>query len=618
MDNNSDNINELVKQMRSGDTEAMGTLYEAIRTRSLSIARKYVRESQDAEDMFQDAFLKAMDNIEKFDESRDFGPWFDTVLVNTCKNWLVKKKATNFSDMSNEDGEGEFEDTLENYDDSIVPESAYDKKEMMEIIGAIIDELPLPQKEAVTLFYYKDYSVKQIAEAQEVPENAVKSRLNYARKKVGDAVTEYEKKHGIKLHSTAIIPVLMLIFFKKSAYAAVANATLAAGEAATAARAAASSGASASASAGATGTSTAGMTGAANTAGMTGSVAVGTAVSGATKATVAGAAATVSKVSAATILKIAIAVVGVTVIAGIGTYVAFNHLDDEPAHHRTTKSSRVSSSDAKNSADGWMFGDDTDDTTDESEYRTETEVLEDGSYIVSFYTRKKKKVKEERYTADDNLKYVVAFDEYERAISKTVYRTMYVNTYEKEAGIKKYDIFAEICYDYDSDNNLLVLSRIFDGHKLVYDENGYLIADEGRGCTFTYDELGRLKRRTYSAAGTDPESYRVWEYTYDENNRIKEIDTWTENNFDFRREFYFEYEADGTAIVGRDAILTKSQYYDTLEFFKSGGIKSRVNPYKDSSCIDYFEFEKFPGMPYGGYGGAYFLGIFYGDADDVE
>ncbi|MCR4727917.1 MAG: sigma-70 family RNA polymerase sigma factor [Lachnospiraceae bacterium] len=308
MADNAASSNELIKLIKAGDGDAVGTLYEQIRTRSLAIARKYVKDPQDAEDMFQDAFLRALENIDKFDESRDFDPWFSTVLVNTCKNFLVKKKATSFSDLSDE--EGEFEDTLENYDESIVPESAYDKKEMTAIIGSIIDELPQAQKEAVTLFYFKDYTVKQIAEAQEIPEDTVKSRLNYARKKVGEAVTVYEKKHGIKLHGVALIPALMLLFFKKDSYAAVAEATL-------------SAGAASAAAAGLAGSAAAG----AQTAGAIGAGAVASHTASA-----------VGKHSIAKMAKLFIAALGVTAVTGTGIYVATNVVGKESSASESKES----------------------------------------------------------------------------------------------------------------------------------------------------------------------------------------------------------------------------------------------------------------------------------------
>ncbi|WP_022775809.1 RNA polymerase sigma factor [Butyrivibrio sp. AE2015] len=214
-------IKKIVEAAKNGDTESFGKIYEYYRAKGISIARQYVKTAEDAEDMYQDSFMKAMQHIDSFDLSKDFGPWLDVIIVNTCKNFLVKKKPTNFSDVSEE--ETEFVDTLENKDIEIVPESAYDRKELMNIMGDIIDALPQAQKEAVVLYYYKELSVKQIAELQEVPEDTIKSRLNYSRKKVSAAVEEFEKKNGIKIHSVIIVPLLLSLFFKNTSKAAYAE-----------------------------------------------------------------------------------------------------------------------------------------------------------------------------------------------------------------------------------------------------------------------------------------------------------------------------------------------------------------------------------------------------------
>ena len=226
---------QLIEAAKAGDDESFGKLYETYRAKGINIARQYVETAEDAEDVYQDAFIKAMQHIDSFDTSRNFAPWLDTIIVNTAKNSRAKKKPQNFSSLSDE--ESEFSDTLENEDESIVPESAYDRKELIDIMDGIIGELPKEQREAVTLFYYKDMSVKQIAEYQGVSEDTVKSRLNYARKKVGNGVETYEKKTGIKLHSTAIPTVLFWLYFKNTIKAKAFEGYLAAGS--TAAKAAA-------------------------------------------------------------------------------------------------------------------------------------------------------------------------------------------------------------------------------------------------------------------------------------------------------------------------------------------------------------------------------------------
>ncbi|MCR5801474.1 MAG: sigma-70 family RNA polymerase sigma factor [Lachnospiraceae bacterium] len=219
-------MKDIIISAKNGDHEAFGRLYESCRKTGLSVARQFVKNDTDAEDMYQDAFLKAMENIDKFDENKEFGPWLNTIIANTCKDFLGKKRPTNFTDMSDE--ENEFVDTIESTDISSLPESVYVRKEMLQIVDGIVETLPNEQKEATYLFYFKDYSVKQVAEYQNVSEDTVKSRLNYSRKKVEQATKAYEKKNGIKICIASVIPAILVLYFKNSAYAAQFEAALSA------------------------------------------------------------------------------------------------------------------------------------------------------------------------------------------------------------------------------------------------------------------------------------------------------------------------------------------------------------------------------------------------------
>jgi len=83
----------------------------------------------------------------------------------------------------------------------------------------ILDSLPADQRAVVSMFYYEQMSVKEIAEELGVSENTVKSRLNYGRKKIETQVKALEKK-GTKLYSLAPLPFLLLLFKSQEAYAA--------------------------------------------------------------------------------------------------------------------------------------------------------------------------------------------------------------------------------------------------------------------------------------------------------------------------------------------------------------------------------------------------------------
>ncbi len=227
----NNDINILIKKIQNNDEMAIAKLYEQIKPKSLSIARQYVNNS-DAEDMFHTAFLKALNHINTFDSSKNFTSWFDVILVNTCKDFLAKKDTSatkNFSEIDEtSENDKQFINSLQSTDKAFDPEGSLDSKALTEIMGNIISNLSEEQKEALILFYYKEMSVKDIAKEKGVSENTIKSRLNYARKKVGQDVEDYEKKNGIKLRSIGAIPLLLVFLHTSEGASLVASITSAA------------------------------------------------------------------------------------------------------------------------------------------------------------------------------------------------------------------------------------------------------------------------------------------------------------------------------------------------------------------------------------------------------
>ena len=101
-------------------------------------------------------------------------------------------------------------DRMENLDETLIPDKALDDAATRQMILDLVDSLPPEQRMSVLLYYYDEMSVKEIAQAMEVSEGTVKSRLNYARKAIKKGVEEHERQ-GVKLYSAA--PMLLLIAF---------------------------------------------------------------------------------------------------------------------------------------------------------------------------------------------------------------------------------------------------------------------------------------------------------------------------------------------------------------------------------------------------------------------
>lgn len=208
IDWNSANIEDVVKGIGSNSTEAYEEFFNRTVNKAYIIAHKVLGEkgnSADAEDMVQDAYMTAFNNIESLKDPEKAISWFGTIVGNKCKDYLKKNKVILFEEIDTEDIL--FEDTIENEYQEFIPEKAVDYSETKRLMDEIVDSLPKDQKLCTLLFYYNDLSVREIAEALDCSEGTVKSRLNYSRKKIEDEVKALEKK-GTKLYSIAPMPFI--------------------------------------------------------------------------------------------------------------------------------------------------------------------------------------------------------------------------------------------------------------------------------------------------------------------------------------------------------------------------------------------------------------------------
>ena len=204
-------IYELVEKSSRGDAEAFSVLYEEYYGKVDYLCFKLLQNREDTNDIVQETFLTAFQNISTLNDGAAFERWLKTIAVNKCKNYLKKARPVLFSQLDDGDG-AEF--VMEG-DQVEKPEEIVDNAEIRKIISEIIDSLPDEQRIAVMLYYYDEMSVPEIAGFMECSEGTVKSRLNYARRKIREEIEGIEKRYNIKLHSGAVIPLLAPILTRE-------------------------------------------------------------------------------------------------------------------------------------------------------------------------------------------------------------------------------------------------------------------------------------------------------------------------------------------------------------------------------------------------------------------
>ena len=240
---------EQVRLAQQGDPEAQTALYEAMYKRVYYLAFRMTRSAEDAEDAVQEAFLSAFRALPNLADPNAFEGWLFQITANKCRN--VLSKSGRYTQLPEDEDGNTMLDELPEENEGLIPASALENRAQREIILSIIEALPQQQKECVLLFYYSELTVAQIAQVLECSEGTVKSRLNYARKKLREGILETEERDGIRLHTLAPLGLLFLKDFQELTAGMTAGALggTAAGAAAASSGAAAGSGTAAGAAA---------------------------------------------------------------------------------------------------------------------------------------------------------------------------------------------------------------------------------------------------------------------------------------------------------------------------------------------------------------------------------
>ncbi|MBR5970175.1 MAG: RNA polymerase sigma factor, partial [Lachnospiraceae bacterium] len=213
---------QAVADAKAGVQEAFTYLYESTYRDKYYIAQKYMRNETDAQDVLQDAYMKAWQNLGQLQEAEKFPHWLSMIVASTALNALKKKKDLPFSalEKGTEDGDTfafEEEDWRREYQ----PEQTYTDKETAELLKELMDGLSDEQRFCVLMYYVEEHSVGEIAKTIGCSENTVKSRLNYGRKNLRAKAEEMERK-GYKLYGIAALPLLLWLLRKEAMAASFA------------------------------------------------------------------------------------------------------------------------------------------------------------------------------------------------------------------------------------------------------------------------------------------------------------------------------------------------------------------------------------------------------------
>ncbi len=168
---------ELIEKIKKGDSTAFKTFYEIYKDMIYNVCYRMLNNKQDAEDVTQDVFVKAIRSIHKFRSQAKLSTWLYQIAVHTSLNYTRRKKIAIWLSLDFLMGEDEY--LLHN--SQARPDLELEKNESEALVQQAIHSLPARQRTAVILQRYEGLSYKEIAEVMKTSLSAVESLLHHAK-----------------------------------------------------------------------------------------------------------------------------------------------------------------------------------------------------------------------------------------------------------------------------------------------------------------------------------------------------------------------------------------------------------------------------------------------------
>jgi RNA polymerase sigma-70 factor (ECF subfamily) len=184
----------LVNAARGGDVASFEQLVKKYDRNVFRIAQHITQNREDAEDVVQDAFLKAFTNLGQFQGQSKFYTWLVRIAVNEALMRLRRRRPERMVSLDEDINTGEDTIPREVADWSPNPEQLYNQSELREILQKTVQGLPPSFRTVFVLRDVEGLSTEETADALGLSIPAVKSRLLRARLQLRERLTKYFKK----------------------------------------------------------------------------------------------------------------------------------------------------------------------------------------------------------------------------------------------------------------------------------------------------------------------------------------------------------------------------------------------------------------------------------------
>jgi RNA polymerase sigma-70 factor, ECF subfamily len=169
----------LVRALTDGDKQALQVLFARHHVRVYRFVLRFLKDEAMAEDLVSEVFFDAWRHADKFECRSQVSTW----LLGIARNKALSQLRRRQTEALDEEVAEFIEDTAD------TPEAAMQKQQQTSILLACLKQLSPAHREIIDLVYYHEKSVDEVAEIIGVPSNTVKTRMFYARKRIGEMMS---------------------------------------------------------------------------------------------------------------------------------------------------------------------------------------------------------------------------------------------------------------------------------------------------------------------------------------------------------------------------------------------------------------------------------------------
>ncbi|MGD6834428.1 RNA polymerase sigma factor SigW [Sutcliffiella halmapala] len=173
-------IKKRIKQIKKGDQDAFGEIVEIFKDKIFQLVYRMTGNAHEAEDVAQEAFIRAYININSYDTNRKFSTWLYRIATNLTIDRIRKKKPDYYLDaeVAGTDGLTMYSQVAA---DIALPEEEVESMELQGEIQKQILKLPDKYRSVIVLKYIDELSLIEISEILEIPVGTVKTRIHRGR-----------------------------------------------------------------------------------------------------------------------------------------------------------------------------------------------------------------------------------------------------------------------------------------------------------------------------------------------------------------------------------------------------------------------------------------------------